>query len=45
MDSFDPLNVESSNGCDDHPDNWTFLPDGLNPGYFDCRNDTENSNG
>jgi len=25
------------------PDNWTFLLDGLNPDYFDCRNDTETS--
>ena len=25
------------------PDNWTFLLDGLNPYYFDCRNDTETS--
>lgn len=32
-------------GIETCPDNWTFLLDGLNPDYFDCRNDTENSNG
>ncbi len=32
-------------GIETCPDNWTFLLDGLHPDYFDCRNDTENSNG
>jgi len=32
-------------GIETCPDNWTFLLDGLNPDYFNCRNDTENSNG
>jgi hypothetical protein len=31
-------------GIETCPDNWTFLLDGLNPDYFDCRNDIENSN-
>ena len=26
------------------PGNWAFLFVGLNPDYFDCRNDIENSN-
>ena len=30
-------------GIETCPDNWTFLLDGLNPDYFDCRNDTETS--
>ena len=41
------INVEraGATGIETCPDNWTFLLDGLNPDYFDCRNDTENSNG
>lgn len=31
-------------GIETCPDNWTFLLDGFNPEYFDCRNDTENEN-
>ena len=32
-------------GIETCPDNWTFLLDGFNAEYFDCRNDTENLNG
>ena len=28
-------------GIETCPDNWTFLLDGFNAGYFDCRNDTK----